>query len=539
MQNTPIKVIDLFSGPGGLGEGFSALKDNSGQSPFKIAISIEKEQSAHRTLKLRAFFRQFNGNAPKEYYDFLKGKLGHTPEEQLYNIARFSSQVNAADSEAQNLELGKDNRIINQKIADSIGKDECVLIGGPPCQAYSLAGVARNRSNKNYDATKDPRNFLYKEYLKVIAQFQPMVFVMENVKGMLSAKIDGKSIYETIFQDLHNPCKASKTAPKQGRSRHNYNILSLELPTSDNQKVEPKDFVVHSELHGVPQRRHRVILVGVREDLYPPSSDIYLPKSDIYTTMQDVLSDLPPLRSGLSKTKNSDSNWANTITEDAQKTIFSLKKLGYSDIADEIARTCKNIEIPTSRQGSLFSLKRTSNIKNKELRNWFYDKNLGRYITNHETRGHLTSDLQRYLFCSVWGQVSKKLNWTLRSPKSNNYPDCLIPEHKNFKSGKFADRFRVQPWDLPATTITCHISKDGHYYIHPDPLQCRSLTVREAARVQTFPDNYFFVGNRTEQYIQVGNAVPPLLAKKIAAAVLKIILPSNIIHDCNPENLFD
>jgi DNA (cytosine-5)-methyltransferase 1 len=518
----PIKIIDLFSGPGGLGEGFSALKDDEGNSSFKIAISIEKEKSAHRTLKLRAFFRQFDGNAPKEYYDFLKGKLGKTPEEQLYKLPKFSTQVNAADSEAQNLELGKDNTIIRNKILDAIGDDECILIGGPPCQAYSLAGVARNRSNINYDATKDPRNFLYREYLKVIAQFQPTVFVMENVKGMLSAKINGESIYETIFNDLHNPSKSVKTKPQKGRQKHNYKILSLEVPIHGSEKIQPKDFIVHSERHGIPQRRHRVILVGIREDLHSEIKGLCLAQNEEATTVADVLSDLPALRSGLSKITNTDDNWVSNIQKDVKKTIKSLKVNQQSEIASEIGSISKSIKAPTAKQGQVFSLQRTSSIKKQELRDWFYDKKLGKHITNHETRGHLTSDLQRYLFCSVWGSLSNRLNWSSRSPKSKDYPKHLFPKHKNFNSGKFADRFRVQPWDLPATTITCHISKDGHYYIHPDPLQCRSLTVREAARIQTFPDNYFFVGNRTEQYVQVGNAVPPLLASKIAVLIYNL-----------------
>ena len=518
-MNHPIKIIDLFSGPGGLGEGFSALKNSDGNYPFKIAISIEKEKSAHRTLKLRAFFRQFNGNAPSEYYEFLKGKLGDSPEEQLYKSPKFSKQVEAAEKEAQNLELGKDNLIINEKILEAIGNEECILIGGPPCQAYSLAG---RRNSKDYDPTADPRNFLYKEYLKVIAQFQPVVFVMENVKGMLSAKVDGASIYETIFSDLQNPCESVETMPVEGRARHSYKILSLEVPISDNEKIQPKDFVVYSEFHGIPQRRHRVILVGVRDDLYTRDIDIQLTKYDELVSIENVLADLPPLRSGLSKITNTDENWVDNIQRDAVKTIKSLQKNQQAEIANEIELTYKSIKAPKDKQGKLFSLQRISNINNQELQDWFYDKKLGKYIANHETRGHLTSDLQRYLFCSVWGALSERLNWDVRTPKSRDYPEYLIPAHKNFKTGKFADRFRVQPWNLPATTITCHISKDGHYYIHPDPLQCRSLTVREAARIQTFPDNYFFVGNRTEQYVQVGNAVPPLLANKIAKLIAKM-----------------
>jgi DNA (cytosine-5)-methyltransferase 1 len=129
----------------------------------------------------------------------------------------------------------------------------------------------------------------------------------------------------------------------------------------------------------------------------------------------------------------------------------------------------------------------------------------------------MPDDLARYLFASIHAEVAGK------SPKAADFPAELAPRHRNWASGKFADRFRVQTRDGPATTITSHIAKDGHYFIHPDPRQIRSLTVREAARLQTFPDNYLFKGNRTEQYVQVGNAVPPLLARRIGQAVLRIL----------------
>ena len=133
----------------------------------------------------------------------------------------------------------------------------------------------------------------------------------------------------------------------------------------------------------------------------------------------------------------------------------------------------------------------------------------------------MESDLQRYLWCSAYAKVKGK------SPRINDFPDNLLPEHKNIIKGRqinFPDRFKVQLADRPSKTITSHISKDGHYYIHYDPIQCRSLTVREAARIQTFPDNYFFEGNRTQQYHQIGNAVPPLLARKLAGIVFKIMV---------------
>jgi DNA (cytosine-5)-methyltransferase 1 len=178
-------------------------------------------------------------------------------------------------------------------------------------------------------------------------------------------------------------------------------------------------------------------------------------------------------------------------------------------------------------QGRLFGQRRTkpnlSIPSNLELQDWLEDEKMEGFVTNNETRGHSEKDLHRYFFCSVWAKVAKNNKGGISSPKSRDYPEILKPNHKNFDSGKFVDRFRVQIENDAATTITSHISKDGHYFIHYDPLQCRSLTVREAARIQTFPDNYFFVGNRTEQYVQVGNAVPPYLAKQIATQVLLIM----------------
>jgi DNA (cytosine-5)-methyltransferase 1 len=160
-----------------------------------------------------------------------------------------------------------------------------------------------------------------------------------------------------------------------------------------------------------------------------------------------------------------------------------------------------------------------ANVANNQLAEWLIDPML-RTLPNHGARGHMPSDLSRYAYAAAFSEIFQ------RSPKAHEFPQGLAPNHLNWSTGKFADRFRVQCWGSPSTTITSHISKDGHYFIHPDPLQCRSLTVREAARLQTFPDNYFFEGNRTQQFVQVGNAVPPLLANQIARAVHKVLAPS-------------
>jgi len=524
----PTKIIDLFSGPGGLGEGFSANKK------FKIAISIEKEPSAHRTLLLRAFYRQFDV-PPIEYYQFLKGNLGSKPEDELYKLPKFKKEIEAARKEALCLELGKDNDTIQKEIDAAIGKDDCILIGGPPCQAYSLVGRARNSSITNYKAEDDHRNFLYLEYLKVIARYQPKVFVMENVKGMLSAKINGQPIFDQIKADLEDPSKTTNELTFNGRKKQKYRIVPVikssikdDLLSKDVDHFLPKDYIIKSENYGIPQKRHRVILLGLREDIAEQwSNNLMLKPCKDPVSIKDVIDDLPKLRSGLSKLENTADNWTKTIQDGAEEIHIELSNTEFKPLALAMKEISLKINSPEIEQGLNLGLKISNTTKilenNTQLKKWLIKEKMDGYITNHQTRGHLAKDLNRYLFCSTWAQLATKLKWSNPFPKSRDYPNILKPNHKNFDTGKFADRFRCQVSQSPATTITSHISKDGHYYIHYDPLQCRSLTVREAARIQTFPDDYFFVGNRTQQYVQVGNAVPPYLANKISEIVSKIL----------------
>ena len=231
---TAIKVIDLFAGPGGLGEGFSAFRDSRGEQRFKIALSIEKEASAHRTLTLRSLFRQYaDGEVPEAYYDFMRGDLGDFPEEELYHAPEISDALELARLEARQFELGKQGQHarVYKAIRSALGRDECVLLGGPPCQAYSLVGRSRNKGEKGklYDADSDHRNFLYLEYLRIISRFQPLVFVMENVKGLCPQR-HRPDRYSQNHGGPQRPRKSCSTKPDPGRQRHKYRIFLCYRP---------------------------------------------------------------------------------------------------------------------------------------------------------------------------------------------------------------------------------------------------------------------------------------------------------------------
>lgn len=517
---TAIKVIDLFAGPGGLGEGFSAFRDAAGRQRFKIALSIEKEASAHRTLTLRSLFRQYpDGGVPDIYYDFMRQGPSNSPENALYRSPEVSDALELARLEARQFELGKQGQHarVYKAIRCALGRDDCILLGGPPCQAYSLVGRSRNKGDKSklYDADSDHRNFLYLEYLRILARFQPLVFVMENVKGLLSAKTSAGPVFPRIMSDLSDPGKSCRTKPDPGRQRHKYRLFSFSTPHPDDlygdsvKQLEPRDYVIKSELYGIPQCRHRVILLGVREDLVGINPPPLLKPSTGQVTVRDAIGDLPPLRSSLSRKKDTVAEWQK-IRSRAPTLLASCGQ----NFPAPLQHFLKHIPDPAENLSTGVELCQRSATKVRGvLGNWYSDARLDGFITNHATRGHIQGDLERYWFVAAFREAVG------RSPKSDDFPKALHPNHANFTSGKFADRFRAQGWDLPSTTVTSHISKDGHYYIHPDPAQMRSLTVREAARLQTFPDNYHFLGNRTEQYVQVGNAVPPLLASQLASVV--------------------
>lgn len=501
-----IPVVDIFAGPGGLGEGFSAFtpRRRLNYQPFKIAISAEMEANAARTLRLRAFFRQFPpGEAPNSYYEYVAGKRA-TPY-----IEENEKQWIAALEEARQLTLG--NRDDDAELRDQIERvakkgKEWVLIGGPPCQAYSLVGRARNRGIKGYSPENDPRYFLYQQYLKIINKFRPTAFVMENVKGLLSARLDGSLVFPEIIESLERP---------GGRNGPRYRVIPLTVPKAglDTIDLDPHSYILRAEALGVPQARHRVVLLGLAEGLNGRDGKLLVP-DDLRFSVSDVIGGLPPLRSGTTDMRAD--NWPNIASELLDFAARAANE--YPDVVDVLKSAGATLKQTDPGQGGRWMRKTAkSDAVPDHLRSWLIDPRLSG-ILNHEVRNHMGQDLMRYAYASAFADVYG------HSPRgAEEFPALLHPNHRNWKSGKFVDRFKVQLKDQPSSTITSHLSKDGHYFIHPDAKQLRSLSVREAARLQTFPDNYFFEGSRGAQFRQVGNAVPPWMARQIAEAVYSFL----------------
>ena len=492
MSDRPIPVIDLFAGPGGLGEGFSAHRHRDGSAAFKMRLSIEMDPDAHRTLELRSFFHQFKrGDVPEAYYEHVRGDR---PRESLF--AAYPEAATRARAEAWHAELGRvSSDDVDRRIAAAIsGHPVWVLCGGPPCQAYSIVG----RSRRGGINLKDHRLYLYREYLKILAAHEPPVFIMENVKGLLSSNDRGGALFAQIMQDLQAP-----NASLDNKTGASYRIHPLvRTPQSRNSETQseftPQDYIIPCEKYGIPQSRHRVILLGIREDLARQSIPTLVP-AEREIPVSWVLHGLPPLRSGLSREPDSKEAWQATVARFLHSNALShLPNGSFQEMTDAVCKAIDGIRDFQADRGAEFLHRQ---ISTKYRPDWFLDERLGG-VCNHASRPHMASDLHRYLFAACYAKV------TGRSPELRDFPTALLPAHKNVhvdgKQEYFDDRFRVQLGYRPSMTITCHIAKDGHYYIHPDPSQCRSFTVREAARVQTFPDNYLFCGTRTAQYRQVG-----------------------------------
>lgn len=507
-RQKPYPVVDVFAGPGGLGEGFASLERGSGEPGFTSAASIEQDPHSHQTLHLRHFLRSFaDEEFPEEYYSYLRGEI---IRDELYEF--YPSQKKHADRTALRISLGPENHdTVRKLITDRLRSEKkWVLVGGPPCQAYSLVGRSRMMGDPQFE--KDIRHFLYREYLQIIIDHAPPVFVMENVKGLLSAKVGGQFVINRILADLVSP-KAALGASENGLG---YRLFSLAEDEQPDLETDPRMFLVRAEEYGVPQARHRMFIVGIRKDISITPKRL---KPHRPPTLKQTIGSLPAVRSGLSKGGDTLARWHQEIAR------FSPERLrrelnGYAYAGDLVAMMNIHIEQPAEE----LERHSTRYPARPRLQHPVFDGIHDPYLDvldAHEARGHMASDLRRYAFASSFAAI------TGRSPKLSDFPESLLPAHTNVRLGRegkmFSDRFRVQLPDQPSTTITSHISKDGHYFIHYDPQQCRSLTVREAARLQTFPDNYRFEGPRTAQYHQVGNAVPPYLARQIAEIIAEVL----------------
>ena len=403
--------IDLFAGAGGLSEGFV-------QAGFNPIAHIEMNHYAAQTLETRnAFYYLKSKGEESKYYDYLSGKLtreemiSEVPDDYLNSVMCETMSDKTLPSLFERID-----GIMNTKKIYSVD----VIIGGPPCQAYSLVGRAQS-SHMDVPMEDDPRNNLYVLYGRFLKKYQPKMFVFENVMGIESA--NGGKTWKNIQKYL---------------KRVGYEIECHEQ--------NARDF-------GVLQNRRRMIIVGWLKESglrYPQFNKI-----ETYAIVNDLFYDLPKLYPGESASYYR--------TSEASKYVITNK-----------IRTPEDV------------------------------------LTLHASRPNKERDVCIYQIAINLWRERKRLNY-------NDLPEEL-KTHKNRKS--FLDRFKVvEGEDSYCHTMLAHISKDGHYFIHPDPEQHRSITVREAARIQSFPDSYYFEGPRTAQFVQIGNAVPPLMAKGIAEGI--------------------
>lgn len=406
--------IDLFAGAGGLSEGFI-------RKGFIPVAHIEKDKNACLTLKTRLAYHHLKCSSRKSFYtDFITGKI---IRDNLYSKVPQS----LLDS-VINLEITDNNIeelfIYIKKLMKKVGiKHIDAIIGGPPCQAYSVVGRAVDKYNKKLDS----RNYLYKQYARFLKEFNPNLFVFENVPGILSA---GDGIF---FEDI-----------KKGMAKAGYEIEARILNALD---------------FGVLQQRKRIILIGWKRKNKLKYPDFKIFKNSF--RVDDLLSDIPSLAPG-------------NALQVGDYRNYPSKYLILKDIR-----------------------------KDNDV------------LIQHISRVHNNRDREIYrIAIDMWNKEKRRLKYT-------DLPRHLMT-HKNEKS--FLDRFKVVADDMPYShTVIAHIAKDGHSYIHPDIKQLRSLTVREAARIQSFPDDYFFEGTRTSMFTQIGNAVPPLMAEGIAEKIKEML----------------
>lgn len=524
MLRNQIPVIDIFAGCGGLSEGFETT--GGPKSPaFDVRLAVDMDEAAQQTRELRSFFHQFPSNrVPTDYYDCLRGR--YTPGELL---DAYPDEAEEARSRSLVWELGRVNEYPDEALHKNIdkalgGSENWVLVGGPPCQAYSTIGRARNKMKSGYDPSADKRSFLYLEYLKIIGRHWPAVFLMENVTGVQSSSVNGRNVWHQMLEDLVYPAEALERDGISVERRYDgYQLYSLTTPSRGLDifglpVLNPSEYIVKCERHGVPQARHRVFVLGVRSDIDAEPETLQIMET---VKASAVLEGLPRLRSGITDHEDSTEEWTRILKDAPRRGWWSEVEQKLPEVTGELKSALRTLgSVPLDRGGNFVKGKLTVGYRPE----WFLDKQL-RGACNHHTKAHMATDLHRYLFAAAF---AKRNSQPLRL---GHFPKELLPEHENARNAHkkkahwhqgFADRFAAVAANQPSRTVMSHLGKDGHYYIHYDSTQCRSLTVREAARLQTFPDNYYFCGSKGQQYRQIGNAVPPLLSHQIAEIISRL-----------------
>lgn len=414
-----LNFIDLFAGAGGLSEGFI-------QAGFEPIAHVEMEKSACNTLKTRAAYHYLKSiNKYNIYVSYLKGEISR--------VELYENIPNEILNSVINLPIGEENNeIIQNKIDQNIGiKEVDLIIGGPPCQAYSLAGRSRSKTKME----GDPRNYLFVQYAEYLEKYKPKMFVFENVIGLKSAK---KGHYLEEMKKL-------------------FDIKGYEI----------KLYTLEAVNFGVLQNRRRIIILGWKKENKIEIPNLESVKFEGNFMVSEIFKDLPKIQAGE----------------------------GYDKFQQYNSKTTEYLET--------FGLRNGIDV-----------------LTQHIARPHREQDKEIYrIAVEKWKKNKERLCYT-------DLPDRLMT-HQNRTS--FFDRFKVVADDLPhSQTVVAHIAKDGHYYIHPDISQTRSISVREAARLQSFPDDYYFEGeregaNRTAAFKQIGNAVPPLMANAIAKSIKELL----------------
>jgi len=415
-------VLDLFSGAGGLTEGFI-------QADFNFIAHVEMNPDAAKSLQTRILFHQLRESGHLDIYR--KYMKNYAAPEARSQFLLDCIEHGIDDNSVINREITFENRDeIAETIQSRLNKINGhidIIIGGPPCQAYSM--MRRwEQIQKDY---QDPKGFLYQQYLYFLNKFHPRVFVFENVPGLQSMN-SGKRCNDII----------------SGLTDAGYNV--------DMKILHASDF-------GVLQERKRIIFIGWRK---PEKHDFpEFEKHPSKATIRDLLlQDLPSLQAGEGE----------IVQEYNAKPNEYLKKSGLR---------APDMDI----------------------------------ILHHISRANSDQDREIYRYAIRAWNEGKRMRYT-------DLPEEL-QSHKNKSS--FLDRFKVVNPDGYSHSVVSHLSKDGHYFIHPDINQARSITVREAARIQSFPDDYIFEGSRTSQFIQIGNAVPPLMAKGLAEKIRDMLSSSN------------